>query len=328
MERMSVVGNPGAPDGRSRLPLVILAGADRRPARLPERARGDRALVGWKGVAVRIAGRPLVAELAERFLASAMFSRLFLVGPARVYRDVGVDAELVDADGSFGENVRAGVEAVARRFPDSPIAFSACDVLPDAATVRTAMGDWEAHAPSWLWFPLIAVPDDRPLGASAWKPKYRVVPRGGAGAVRILPGHLVVADPRALRLDFLYRLFELGYRTRNRPIGRRRWPIVRGVVLELLREDLRRAMRFESPSSTWSVLRSGFAAGARLESGTVTCEQLEEAVRRIFVRSSFRRRNPERRVRLPILDELSLALDIDTEEEARAVGGAVRRERA
>ena len=35
------------------------------------------------------------------------------------------------------------------------------------------------------------------------------------------------------------------------------------------------------------------------------------------------RRHPERHVRLPIVEGLSLALDIDTVEEARAAGGDV-----
>jgi hypothetical protein len=99
--------------------------------------------------------------------------------------------------------------------------------------------------------------------------------------------------------------------------------MVRGVILELLREELRAVRRLEPPGLTWGILWSGLETASRLEQGTVTREQLERALRRIFVRSSARRRHPERRVLLPILDGLSLALDIDTREEAAAMGGAV-----
>ena len=46
-------------------------------------------------------------------------------------------------------------------------------------------------------------------------------------------------------------------------------------------------------------------------------------VAELFVKSRYLRRNPGRRVTCPIVEGLSLALDIDTEEEARQFGGDV-----
>ena len=43
-------------------------------------------------------------------------------------------------------------------------------------------------------------------------------------------------------------------------------------------------------------------------------------MRRVFVLRSHRQRHPERRVRMPLLRALSIARDIDTVEEARALG--------
>ena len=74
---------------------------------------------------------------------------------------------------------------------------------------------------------------------------------------------------------------------------------------------------------TWSVLRVGIAAARELRDGTITRERLEQALRTIFVKSRHRRKFPGRRVQLPIVEALSLALDIDTEEEARAAGGNI-----
>ena len=44
-------------------------------------------------------------------------------------------------------------------------------------------------------------------------------------------------------------------------------------------------------------------------------------MRRIFVRDRHRRRHPERRIFVPLVEGLSLALDVDTVEEAREIGG-------
>jgi hypothetical protein len=176
--------------------------------------------------------------------------------------------------------------------------------------------------PCDLWFPMVRRPEDRArLGASAWKPTYRIVPEEGRPAVAVLPGHLVVADPQALRLEFLYRLFQLGYRTRNRSIEHRRSTMVRGLLAELLLQDLLNLGRLKPPTLTWTVLGAALPAARALARGTITRARLEDALRRLFVRRRHRRRYPDRRVVLPFVDELTLALDIDTEEEARDHGG-------
>ena len=60
--------------------------------------------------------------------------------------------------------------------------------------------------------------DPERLGESGWKPRYHVTPEGVSGPVPVLPGHLAIFDSAALRWKFMYRLMELAYRTRNRPI--------------------------------------------------------------------------------------------------------------
>ena len=52
-----------------------------------------------------------------------------------------------------------------------------------------------------------------------------------------------------------------------------------------------------------------------------TDAQLEEAIRRIFVTGKHRKQYPERQALLPLVEGRALALDIDTVEEARAMGG-------
>jgi hypothetical protein len=308
------------------LPLVILGGADRTPADLPEEGRNKHPLAGYKGAALRVGGKLLVQVLADRFRHTGRVSTVFVVGPERIYRPLGLDLEIVDSDGTYGENLKAAVDAVARVHPGSAVAFTTCDILPDTATLRALLDHWAAHAPCDAWFPLIRVPTDRRLlGQSAWKPSYRVVPEPGAPAVEVLPGHVVVADPPALRLGLLYRLLQIAYQTRNRPIEHRRAVMMRKVVLVLLYRDLMNLLRFRLPNLTVSVIRAGLGIARNLRSGAITQEQLEDALRRMFVKYAHRRRHPDRRVVLPILEGLSTAKDIDTEEEAAELGAEVAR---
>jgi len=203
------------------------------------------------------------------------------------------------------------------------MAFITCDVLPEAETLRALMANQDSHGCD-LWFPLIRADDVERLGASRWKPAYRVPPRRGEPAARILPGHLIVFDPAGLRLDFIYRLFQLGYATRNRSIAYRRSVMVRNLLGQLLYQDLLHVLGLRLPTLTWTVLTSGTAAAAELRAGTVTRKRLENFVRRMFVTAGHRRRHPERRVSMPLVDALALALDIDTVGEAQAAGAEFR----
>jgi len=310
----------------SALPIVILAGSDPRPAVLPADGRDKHPLAGYKGVDVRIGDRTLVETVVDRLRASGRFDPVYVAGPVSAFGRMQSESSLIDADGTFGQNIQTSVEAVRSAHPGRPIAFITCDVLPEVDTLRALMDDYDRNAPCDIWCPLIHAPEDRRrLGASAWKPAYRIVPREGEGAVGVLPGHLVLVDPDALRLNFLYRLFQLAYRTRNRPIDYRRGIMVRGVILELVYQDLLHLFTLRAPTLTWSVLSVGIAAARELKRGTITRARLERAVRKILVTSRHRKRTPDRRVLIPIVEGLSLALDIDTEEEAREAGGNVSR---
>jgi hypothetical protein len=310
---------------KSTLPIVILAGSDRRAAVLPEEGHDKHPLSGYKAVDVRIGDKTLVETVIDRLEASGLFRPIYVAGPRQSFGTVlPQSASLIDADGTLGENIRTSLERLRKEHPATPIGFITCDVLPEVDTLHSLLVDYDRHAPCDLWFPMIHAPEDPgKLGASAWKPAYRIVPRKGEAAVGVLPGHLVIVDPEALRRKFVYRLIQLGYRTRNRPIDYRRGVMVRGVVLELIYQDLLHLVTLRAPTLTWTVLSRGIAAARRLRDGTITRERLERALRKIFVTSKHRRRYPDRRVRLPIAEGLSLALDIDTEEEARAAGGDI-----
>lgn len=304
-----------------RVPVIVLGGRDPRRVALPDGVENLHALAGYKGVAVRIGGRALIDCVVERLERSGEFAPIYIAGPRSIYRDQRARAEVVDVSGGIDETLRAGVEAVRRAHPGLPIAFITCDVLPEHGSLARLMAEFRAAHPCDGFLPMIRAPVDRAaLGASAYKPTYQVVPEPGAEPVRVLPCHLVVADVDALRTGFIYRVVRLIYRTRNRPIEYRRAVMLRGILFELLYQDLRDIFRLRLPTLTRSVLRTGLSGVEALKAGTISRARLEEGVREIFVRPRHRRRHPERRVAMPVLDELSLALDIDTEEEARALG--------
>jgi hypothetical protein len=302
--------------------LIVLGGSDRTPVVMPSGSGDQHPLSGYKGADILLDGRALVEVALDRARGCGGFDPVYLAGPERVYRRLVGPSVLVDTDGSFGHNLRTALETVRRRHPGSPVAFLTCDVVPEVETLRRLLALHAENAPCDLWAPMVRVQQrDRPLGASAWKPRYRIVPRAGEPPVEALPGHLVIVDPDALSLDLVYRMFQIAYATRNRPIEGRRNLMVRGVVLGLLAEDLRGLAALRPPTLAWTLIRAGVAAVAELRRGTITRARLEDTLRLLFVTRRHRELFPGRRVVLPIVDDLSIAMDVDTEEEARELAG-------
>ena len=311
-----------APPRRAAPPIVVLAGSDPRPAGLTEAGQGFNPLTGYKGATLFAGGRPLIQCVLDRLAASKRFSDRYVAGPARIFSGLARGARLVDCDGRIDANLRAAFHAVRESHPHGPIAFFTCDVLPDPHTLDDAMDRYAAAAPCDVFFPLVDAPEEpRALGASAWKPLYRVRLDGQSPPRTILPGHLVIVDPDALRLGLVFQLMTLSYRTRNRPIDKRRYEMFRGLLGHALWEDLRLLLTLRIPELTATLIADGAAVAMGLKSGNMTIERLESAVRRVVVSYGHRRRYPRRRVHLPVLfDALSLARDVDTEEEAREAG--------
>lgn len=302
---------------------MVLAGQDRRGTELPPAGAGRHPLHGYKGADLRVDGVPLVRGVIERLRAAGAFDPVLVIGPRSVYESlVPSGVRIVDADGTFGENLRAAVEALepvlAPTLPGEGCAvFSTCDLVPDPAEVRALLADLEAHRPLDFWMPQVRVPaDQQALGSSDWKPEYRLRPEPGAPAEPILPGHLLACDPRVVRREFVYRILDVFYRTRNRPLAERRRVVLGRLLVPLLLEDLGGLLRGRRPISP-GILRHGLAVARRLEAGEVSTRDMEHHLRHVFIERVHRRRHPEDRTRVTIVDALSIARDIDTQEEAR-----------
>lgn len=305
------------------IPLVVLAGSDPEPARLPEGTSELHPLRGAKAISIKVDHKPILDVLLERLRSSGHFDPILIAGPAWLLGHEHSGAAVIDTDGTFGVNLRAAVEHFMSHHEGGPLAFTTCDILPDLEDLDLVMEDFRSHWPLDFWFPVIQAPNDTSLGASSWKPRYRLIPEGEDASVSILPGHLVIVDPWAFRLPLIYRSFQLAYETRNTAVMPRLWRILSGVLTGLVGADVRDAVRLRLPAKTATAVYHGIALALELR-GEARQASLEKRLRGIFVRHRHRRRHPELGGRIPLTQALSLAKDIDTQEEAEEAGRRFR----
>ena len=258
--------------------------------------------------------------MAERFLASRAFAPVYVAGPEPVYRDLAHLVTVIPTDGSFGRNIRVALDRMRAAHPGQRVGFTTCDILPDPADLALVAERLAHEAPADVWFPLIPVEGHvGGLGASDWKPSYGVKVEKGR-TLRVLPGHLVVVQPEAIRRAFFDRVLDEGYGTRNRGVLMRRGIMVRNLIGALVGADFRSVVSGAPPMLTATLLRVVLWGARGLAAGTLTQHQIETLTDPLFVDPVHRRAHPEGRMRLPILEAPSLALDIDTEEEAHERG--------
>ena len=302
-----------------RVPLIILGGRDRKESALPESGRDKHVLEGYKAVDVRVGDRPLIVEAISRLRAVGAFEPVYIAGPGTVYDGlVDDDVRIIETDGGFGKNLATCAEFLAEHHPGEQVMFTTCDILADRDELATALDDYFDHRPLDFWMPQCRVPDDlSELGQSSYKPKYVLRREGEPKATRVLPGHLIAVDPEITHCDLVCRFLGGLYRTRNRSIAARGRVVAVRVIRELLLADLRQLFRLRWPSITWNVLFHSLGLARKLARGTATVEDFEVRLRHIFLKTEHRRKFPEQRGRVAILDGLSLAKDIDTVEEAR-----------
>lgn len=303
----------------SPLPLVIMAGRDAKGQPLPEGCTAHW-LAGYKAVEWWVDGEPLIATLVHRARATGHFDPIYVAGPAERLLPLALDAIVIDTDGELDVNIAAALAALGEQVKGS-VAFLASDILPTVASLNTAMALYTASRRSAIFFPLVRVPElPEHLGQSGYKPRYRLVEPGGRESA-VLPGHLLIVRPSAIRLNLVYALVRLGYRTRNQPVRQRTWRMLLGAVGFLLREDLRLLLAGKAPHLTLTVVRNALIVSRALQQGRIATHSLARRLRAVLVRASYRLRHPRTAVVLPITELLDLAKDFDTVEEMEAAGG-------
>lgn len=301
-----------------RIPITIMAGSDHAPGHLPESSSDLHSLSRfYKGAEVTVGDTPLIALLIEQIEKSSHFGPVTIAGPASLYQPLELNAKIVDTNGGLGTNLKAALDHHQESSGSSPLALLAYDILLTPEDLDELRLGYEADKPCALWVPFVRKPEnDEELGAFGWKPSYRLLPARGMEPVEILPGHIAVLHPEAIRLPILYELLHLAYQTRNYPVATRKRVMLRSVIGKLLLDDLRTLGSLRVPRLTASVITNGLKIAKHLRRGDLVIPELEEAVSGIFLRHDSQSKESGGGVRHPVVDILRLAEDIDTQEEA------------
>jgi len=301
-----------------RIPITIMAGSDHVPGHLPESSSGLHSLsTFYKGAEVKVGNAPLIALLIEQIEKSGGFGPVVIAGPAGIYKTLGLNATIVDTNGSIATNLKAALDHHRESYGSTPIALLAYDVLLNSEDLDELRRCYQKDKPCAVWVPFVRKPENsEELGAFGWKPTYSLLPAGGEAPVNILPGHLAILQPEAMRLPILYELLNLAYQTRNHPVATRKKVMIRSVIGKLLLDDLRALRSLHAPRLTVSVIANGLRIANHLRKGDLTIPELEDAIGGIFLRHDSQSKQSGGGVRHPIVDILRLAEDIDTQEEA------------
>jgi len=306
-----------------RLPLIILAGSDQRAGPVPAGLPPEQVLRGCKGAHRLPTGRPLVAELVDRYRQSGRFADPIVVGPAHVYRGL-LDCELIHVQGNLAATLACVREQAMTRFdPAQPLALSTCDILPTADEIRRLIEEsYDPHSGCCFWSEVITAQPEE-LGASSWKPSYRVRTDDGRETMKIYPGHLVIVRPEALRIRLTSHLLKVAYRFRNRDMRWRHLQIVAHGLGRLIWEDMRGLMRGRWPLLSVAIPYHGLRAYYLWRRGQLSLRGFEHAVNRAFLHRRFQRHNGGRPVVFAATRILSFAKDIDTVAELAELGARV-----
>jgi hypothetical protein len=300
--------------GHAPRPLMILAGGAQEDEAVP--GESDR-IVGPKGITIRLGGRPLIDVVVERFAATGSFDPILVCGPADRYGEKRGAAIVVDTNLDFAGNIRAGLAAIPKDIEPGPVFFASCDVIPEVEELQRVMADYYAHLPCDFWYPQVRVPADKSeLGSSAYKRTYRIIPDGEKKAVETLPGHLVAIDPECVRTDLFLLGFELAYRSRTRHVAIRFLIIFGGGLLQIVLADIRALLSGRLPYHLLEIFYHGFRLSYGLARASIDQSGVAYRAGSTFSKRSHRKRYPDRGGRIPLVEALSLARDIDTESEA------------
>jgi len=306
------------------MPIIIFGGSDSYRETVPEGLSADDMLSGFKGAVCLPSGRCIAGELIQRIRQSGRFREPVLIGPRDAYEAL-LDCEVVDVRGNLPATIEAAEAIAEERYGLShPFAVSACDVLPSGAEFRQLLEEgYDPHPECGLWWQLVAA-EPSELGASGWKPNYRVAPSAGESPVTLYPGHLVIVRPEALRLKAFKRFLSLAYRYRNRALYERVTRMTLRALSTMLQEDVSLLASGRWSARTFSVPYMVLRAYGKLRTETMTVRDLEAVAAKVLLDPAFQRRKKNRPVVFAVTRIQSFAKDIDTRAELEE---AVRRTR-
>lgn len=300
-----------------RIPILILGGSDAKRGPLHEELSANEVITGFKGALPLPSGRSLAAELIDRYRQTDRFQDPILLGPREVYRDL-VDCEIVDVRGPLSTTLECLEQQVDCRWPSrQPIAVSACDILPSTNEIGELLASgYDQHPECQFWWEMI-VSDPESLGASSWKPKYRIRRTQESPPEPMYPGHLVIFQPDAVRLDVWVRIMALAYQYRNLPIRKRILPMLFRGLMTLAAQDTQNLTKGQFPILSVSIPWHFLRAFAAFHKGTLTIPKFEERIGRVLLHRAFRANSNA--VVVTLTELRSFAQDIDSIREYQAV---------
>ncbi len=301
------------------LPVLVMAGGNDRVETIPEGMAPGDLLQGFKGAVRLPSGRCIAGELIQRMRESRRFEDPVLVGPAHVYRDL-VDCEVSDTPGDLLANIQRFATLLTERYPDRPVAVSACDILPTAEEFRTLLDEGYApRAGSGLWWQMIAAEPEE-MGVSSWKPSYRIRPAPHQPPLNLYPGHVLVLRPNAIRLDWFNMFLMMAYRYRNRSVYERMMRITLKAFGLWMEEDRRLLRNFRCPGRTLAAPCGILKTYLRYATRRLAMPDLAaELSRQIMVRDAAGRMSHP--VAMTLTRIRSFAKDIDTRRELEEIAG-------
>ena len=301
------------------LPIIILAGGNDQLETIPDGFAADDMLRGFKGAVRLPSGRCIADELIQRVRESGRFDAPVLVGPRRVYGDL-VDCEILDTSGDLLSTIRGFTGLMTERYPDRPVAVSACDILPTAADFRELLDEsYVPCADSGLWWQLIES-EPAEMGASGWKPSYPLRPSPGEPPLNLYPGHLLILRTKAVRLDWFNRFLMLAYRYRNRGVYERTVRITLRAMGLWLADDLRSLGSLRLPGRIVAAPYGIFRTYLRYRRRRLTVPELAaELARQVMVPGAMPPGTPS--VTMAVTRIRSFAKDIDTRRELEEIQG-------
>jgi len=300
---------------KDRLPIIIFGGSDAHRDTIPDGFNAEDMLSGVKGAVQLPSGRCIAGELVERIRESGRFKDPILIGPRDAYEGV-LDCEIVDVQGDLLATIAAAQATVEQRYDLlQPVAISACDVLPTGDELRQLLEEaYDPHSTCGLWWQLVAA-EPSELGASGWKPSYRIATVPEEAPLTLYPGHLVIMRPAALRLEVYNRFLTLAYRYRNRGVYERVIRMTLRAMGTMIVADLRILASFHLSGRTFSVPYLAFQGYRKLRAQRLTVDDLETMAAKAIVEPAFQRRVKKGSIVFSVTRIQSFAKDIDTHAE-------------
>ncbi len=301
------------------LPVLVMAGGNDRVETIPEGVAPEDVLKGFKGAVRLPSGRCIAGELIQRMRDSGRFEDPVLVGPREVYSGL-VDCEVSDTTGELLANIQRFATLLNERYPDRPVAVSACDILPTADEFRALLDEgYGPSAGSGLWWQMIAAEPEE-MGVSSWKPSYPMRPAPREPLLNLYPGHLLVIRPNAIRLDWFNMFLMMAYRYRNRSVYERVIRITLRALGLWLEEDGRLLRNFRCPGRTLAAPYGILKTYLRYTARRLTVPELAaELSRQIIVRDAAG--DMPHPVAMTVTRIRSFAKDIDTRRELEEIVG-------